>query len=149
EPLKKPILLCLFDGKPAAAGFIHQSVSSSIVFPDLCVQHLNFFVTTLHPSAPIVLGLPWLRTTNPVIDWPTLSISFRSGSGSNLPTMTTAMSSYATPLPCQDRNLAPYANSPNDTGDTLTVSLGPSSSPNELCTSPLSLTSHSVAVSPD
>src|SRR5712664_3055092 len=32
EPLDRPIALCLFDGKPATAGFIHESVTTSVAF---------------------------------------------------------------------------------------------------------------------
>jgi len=34
EPLDRPIALCLFDGKPATAGFIHESVNISVSFAD-------------------------------------------------------------------------------------------------------------------
>src|SRR5882724_4672812 len=58
EPLDCPIALCLFDGKPATAGFIHESVNTSISFADHSTQSLSLLVTKLHPSAPIILGLP-------------------------------------------------------------------------------------------
>jgi len=60
EPLDRPIALCLFNGKPAMAGFIHESVNTSISFADHSTQSLSLLVTKLHPSALIVLGLPWL-----------------------------------------------------------------------------------------
>src|SRR5467141_2020669 len=69
EPLDLPVALCLFDGKPMTAGFIHESVTTSVVFADGSIQPLSLLVTKLHPSAPIILGLPWLRSTNPIIDW--------------------------------------------------------------------------------
>ena len=47
--------------------------------------------TTLHPSAMIVLGLPWLCSTKPVIDWATLSITSPLGTASTLPTVTVTM----------------------------------------------------------
>src|SRR5882724_4770134 len=34
EPLDRLIALCLFDGKPATAGFIHESVDISVLFAD-------------------------------------------------------------------------------------------------------------------
>src|SRR5882724_8974689 len=80
EPLDRPITLCLFDGKPATAGFIHESVHISVSFADCSTQSLSLLVTKLHPSAPIVLGLPWLRSTNPTIDWSALLLTFKTAS---------------------------------------------------------------------
>src|SRR5882672_6842060 len=60
EPLDHPIALCLFDGKPVTAGFIHESVTTSVAFTDGSTQNLSLLVTKLHPSAPLVFGLPWL-----------------------------------------------------------------------------------------
>ncbi|KAG5727060.1 hypothetical protein E4T56_gene20311 [Termitomyces sp. T112] len=31
-------------------------------------------MTKLHPSAPVILGFPWLCSTNPCINWPTLTL---------------------------------------------------------------------------
>jgi hypothetical protein len=93
-PLPTPVFLSLFDGKPSSAGHISHSVDTQVSFADLSTQELRLLVTTLHPSAPIVLGLPWLRLTNPLIDWATLSITFPSGPKSELPPLTTALSCY-------------------------------------------------------
>src|SRR5882724_5473431 len=60
EPLDCLITLYLFDGKPANAGFIHESVNISVSFADHSTQSLSLLVTKLHPSTPIILGLPWL-----------------------------------------------------------------------------------------
>ena len=49
--------------------------------------------------APIVLGLLWLRTTNPTINWETLSLAFPSGTASMLPHMTVAMACTMIDLP--------------------------------------------------
>src|SRR5882724_5710560 len=73
EPLDQPITLCLFDGKPATARFIHESVNISVLFADCLTQSLSLLVTNLHLSALIVLGLPWLLSTNPMINWLALS----------------------------------------------------------------------------
>src|SRR5882672_11010280 len=48
EPLDRPISLCLFDGKPATAGFIHESVTTSVTFTDGSTQNLSLLVTKLH-----------------------------------------------------------------------------------------------------
>src|SRR5882724_94855 len=60
EPLDCLITLCLFNGKPATAGFIHESVNISVSFADHSTQSLPLLVMKLHPSAQIILGLPWL-----------------------------------------------------------------------------------------
>src|SRR5882724_345034 len=74
EPLDHPIALCLLDGKPATARFIHEFVNISVSFADCLTQSLSLLVTKLHPAALIVLGLPWLRSTNPMIDWLALAM---------------------------------------------------------------------------
>ena len=79
EPLDLLITLCLFNGKPATAGFIHESVTTPVAFTDGLTQDLSLLVTKLHPSAPMVFGLPWLQSTNPIIDWSTLSLTFQTG----------------------------------------------------------------------
>src|SRR5882672_11025066 len=60
KTLDCPIALCLLDGKPATAGFIHESVTTSVAFTDGSTQNLSLLVTKLHPLALMVLGLPWL-----------------------------------------------------------------------------------------
>ncbi|KAG5731802.1 hypothetical protein E4T56_gene1526 [Termitomyces sp. T112] len=37
-------------------------------------QELRLLITKLHPSAPIVLGFSWLCSTNPHINWPSLTL---------------------------------------------------------------------------
>src|SRR5882724_9444035 len=41
EPMDRPIALCLFDGKPATTGFIHESVNISVSFADCSTQSLS------------------------------------------------------------------------------------------------------------
>src|SRR5882724_8986496 len=48
EPLDHPITLCLLDGKPATARFIHESVNISVLFADHSTQSLSLLVTKLH-----------------------------------------------------------------------------------------------------
>src|SRR5882724_4511618 len=90
EPLDRPITLCLFDGEPATAGFIHESVNITVSFADCSTQSLSLLVTKLHPSALIILGLQWLRSTNPTIDWSALSLTFKTGPRSALPSLALA-----------------------------------------------------------
>jgi len=68
-----PIKLSLFDGEPTSHGLITHSISTNLLFPPSSFQVVDLLVMTLHPSASIVLGLPWLRYTNPDIDWDSTS----------------------------------------------------------------------------
>ena len=67
--LRNPIRLELFDGSPTTAGFITHSINLDVLYPSGDPVTLTFLITALHPSAQIVLGMPWLQTTNPTIDW--------------------------------------------------------------------------------
>src|SRR5882724_8832896 len=51
EPLDLLITLCLFNGKPVTAGFIHESVNISVSFADHLTQSLSLLVMKLHPSS--------------------------------------------------------------------------------------------------
>ncbi|KAJ3833093.1 hypothetical protein F5878DRAFT_646227 [Lentinula raphanica] len=52
-----------------------------IKFDDGTVHTEPLLVTRLHPSARIVLGLPWLRKYyNPTIDWKTMTLAFEGHS---------------------------------------------------------------------
>lgn len=75
-PLQTPIVLELFDGTPTSSGTISHYISTDVVLPTGSTQHIRFLVTVLHPSAKVVLGIPWLKATKPSIDWSTLQISF-------------------------------------------------------------------------
>ena len=89
--LRSPIALCLFDGKPAMSGFIHEYLDTTLTISDSSLQDTLLLVTKLHPSATIVLRLPWLCSTKPIINWVTLSITFPLSTASILPTMMVAM----------------------------------------------------------
>lgn len=75
--LERPVPLELFDGQPTSAGEISKAYKDSISFADGTIQTVEFLVTRLHPTAPVVLGLPWLRKFNPDINWSDLSLAFR------------------------------------------------------------------------
>src|SRR5882724_2356508 len=124
EPLDCQIALCLFDGKPVTAGFIHESVNTSVLFADCSTQSLSLLVTKLHPSAPIVLGLPWLRSTNPTIDWSALLLTFKTGPRSALPSLALARACSTAALRHEDiiSDLSPAF----DTIPELCTSSGPS-----------------------
>lgn len=73
--LVSPLSLELFDGSKASAGTITHYLRLPIVFANGFSQTLPLLVTPLHPSIQIVLGLTWLRITNPRIDWKSMSLS--------------------------------------------------------------------------
>ena len=77
--LDQPIPLELFDGQPTSAGEITKSFKDTISFANGTIQTVEFLVTRLHPTAPIVLRLPWLKQFNPDINWSNLSLAFREG----------------------------------------------------------------------
>ena len=79
SPLPIPIKLSLFDGKLTSHGLITHSVSTNLLFSPSSFQVIDLLVTTLHPTASIILGLPWLCYTNPDVDCTRLQIQFCLG----------------------------------------------------------------------
>ncbi len=72
-PSRRPLLLA--DGKPA------DTISEYTLIPCQIGDHQElglFFVVNLAPDTPLILGLPWLRRHNPVIDWAALTLTFSS-----------------------------------------------------------------------
>ncbi|KAG6896399.1 hypothetical protein C0992_008521 [Termitomyces sp. T32_za158] len=76
QDIAKPLELQLFNGHPAPSGPITKSHSSTLILDNGLRFPVDFLVTQLHESTPIVLGLPWLRNVNPDIDWATLTMKF-------------------------------------------------------------------------
>ncbi|KAG5735323.1 hypothetical protein E4T56_gene11060 [Termitomyces sp. T112] len=72
--LPAPIPLKLFDGDSTPAGDITHCLETTLTFTDGQQQKLRLLITKLHPSAPVVLGFSWFRSTNPCIDWPSLTL---------------------------------------------------------------------------
>ncbi|KAG5733978.1 hypothetical protein E4T56_gene6788 [Termitomyces sp. T112] len=70
--LPTPIPLKLFDGD--STPDITHCLEMTLTFTDGQQQELRLLVTKLHPSAPIVLGFSWLRSTNPCVNWPSLTL---------------------------------------------------------------------------
>ena len=79
ELLKQPITLYNIDGSLNEAGSITHKVQLLLkVGQD--EEKFDFFVTSLGPEK-VILGLPWLRHCNPMIDWQqsTMKLSATSG----------------------------------------------------------------------
>ncbi|KAG5715182.1 hypothetical protein E4T56_gene3096 [Termitomyces sp. T112] len=77
QPLRRlpaPIPLKLFDRDSTPAGDITHCLEMTLTFADGQQQELRLLITKLHPSAPVVLGFSWLRSTNPHINWPSLTL---------------------------------------------------------------------------
>ncbi|KAG5333425.1 hypothetical protein C0989_005781, partial [Termitomyces sp. Mn162] len=77
QPLRRlpaPIPLKLFDGDSTPVGDITHCLETTLTFADGQQQELRLLVTKLHPSAPVVLGFSWLCSTNPRVDWPSLTL---------------------------------------------------------------------------
>lgn len=72
-----PRNLRLFDGGLAPAGLITHSIALDIIPPKGILHSQTFLLSSLDPSAPIVLGIDWLTSHNPSIDWETSDLSFK------------------------------------------------------------------------
>ncbi|KAG5721949.1 hypothetical protein E4T56_gene18387 [Termitomyces sp. T112] len=72
--LPTPIPLKLFDGDSTPVGDITHCLETTLTFANGQQQELRLLVTKLHPSAPIVLGFSWLCSTNPHVNWPSLTL---------------------------------------------------------------------------
>ncbi|KAG5720269.1 hypothetical protein E4T56_gene3343 [Termitomyces sp. T112] len=72
--LPAPIPLKLFDGDSTPVGDITHCLEMTLTFANGQQQELRLLITKLHPSAPVVLGFSWLHSTNPRVDWPSLTL---------------------------------------------------------------------------
>ncbi|KAG6896427.1 hypothetical protein C0992_008361 [Termitomyces sp. T32_za158] len=77
-PQRLPISICLrlFDRNASSVGDITHFVHLPITFANRQQQELQRLVTKLHASALLILGLPWLQSTNPWINWQSLTLHF-------------------------------------------------------------------------
>jgi hypothetical protein len=68
---------------------LNHIVTLPVMFVDGSQQHIEFVESQLHPSTPIILGLPWLQQANPQISWADMRIEHM---GYHLDLMTTPLS---------------------------------------------------------
>jgi Retrotransposon gag protein len=85
--LVTPCPLWLFDG--SIANDLDHIVMLPVTFVDGLWQHIEFIESQLHPSTPVILGLPWLRQANPQISWANMHIEHM---GYHLDLVTTPLS---------------------------------------------------------
>ena len=74
EVLDQPIVVETADGSPISSGPIRQQALVNITHGDKEVRLPIHPITT--PHAQIILGRDWLRLSNPLIDWRSLSVSY-------------------------------------------------------------------------
>jgi Retroviral aspartyl protease len=76
EQKKIPVPVNVIDGRPISSGHIthHTSV---ILQAGPHLETIQFDVTCLGES-PVILGIPWLRTHNPHLNWKRNTIEFNS-----------------------------------------------------------------------
>ncbi|KAG6884128.1 hypothetical protein C0993_001123 [Termitomyces sp. T159_Od127] len=68
QKLPLPIGLTLFDGSSTSTGNITHYVQTTLIFVNGQWQDLQLLMTCLHVSTPLILGLLWLRSTNPHVN---------------------------------------------------------------------------------
>uniref|UniRef100_A0A803JZ19 CCHC-type domain-containing protein n=1 Tax=Xenopus tropicalis TaxID=8364 RepID=A0A803JZ19_XENTR len=80
-PLKKkqfPVFLRVADGSPINSGpILLESTPLSLTLNKIHHEHLSFDIVS-SPLSPVIIGLPWLRRHNPVINWDSGCITFSS-----------------------------------------------------------------------
>ncbi|KAG5722473.1 hypothetical protein E4T56_gene2878 [Termitomyces sp. T112] len=74
QHLPTPILLKLFNSDTTPARDITHCLEVTMTFANGQQQKLQLLIMKLHSSAPIILGFSWLCSTNPCIDWPSLTL---------------------------------------------------------------------------
>ncbi|KNZ81306.1 hypothetical protein J132_02078 [Termitomyces sp. J132] len=81
--LSAPIPLKLFDGDPTPARDITHCLEMIMTFAKGWQQELQLLIMKLHPSVPVILGFSWLHSTNPHINWPSLTLCLNQNNPTN------------------------------------------------------------------
>ncbi|KAG5349688.1 hypothetical protein C0989_002367 [Termitomyces sp. Mn162] len=74
QHLSTLILLKLFDSDFTSTRDITHCLEMTMTFTNGRHQDLQLLITKLHLSAPVILGFSWLHSTNPCIDWSSLTL---------------------------------------------------------------------------
>ena len=82
-PLKRPIPLSNIDGTKNKAGSLTHYARLTLKIGDH-EETSDFLITDIGPE-DVILGLPWLKKTNPVIDWNLGQMVLQSGLNSEVP----------------------------------------------------------------
>ncbi|KAG5731545.1 hypothetical protein E4T56_gene5471 [Termitomyces sp. T112] len=77
------IPLKLFDGDPTPVGDITHCLEMTMTLANGRQQELQLLITKLHPSTPIILGFSWLCSTNPHVNWPSLTLRLNRDNPTN------------------------------------------------------------------
>ena len=109
QNLEKPLRLSLFDGSTASQGLIIQSTTLDIYFTCSTRHRVQFLLTPLDPSASAVLGYSWLTQYNPLIDWVTQELKFRTPENEILSVDAASSTSARAPPELSPRTLQPPA----------------------------------------
>jgi hypothetical protein len=104
-----PITLRYLDG---SSSIISEMLRLPILFPSGDVQNMDFYVTRLDAPSDLVLGYNWLRRFNPLIDWSTGNISFRSNV---IPDVSLSTSQADMPVLDSENLGRPAENKPSET----------------------------------
>ncbi|KAG6877073.1 hypothetical protein C0993_010506 [Termitomyces sp. T159_Od127] len=76
QRLLLPIRFTLFDGSSTSTNDITHYIQTTLTFANGQQQDLWLLMIHLHASAPLILGLFWLHSTNPCVNWWNLTLHF-------------------------------------------------------------------------
>uniref|UniRef100_A0A803JAE8 Retrotransposon gag domain-containing protein n=1 Tax=Xenopus tropicalis TaxID=8364 RepID=A0A803JAE8_XENTR len=73
-----PLLIRVADGSPISSGpILKESIPLRVCMNKIHSEMLSFDVVA-SPLSPIIIGLPWLRKHNPIVEWERGKITFSS-----------------------------------------------------------------------
>ncbi|KAJ1114308.1 hypothetical protein NDU88_002547 [Pleurodeles waltl] len=86
-PRKDPEIVLAVDGTPLKSGSLTEHTEDvGLIFNGVSPEHKERIRLDIieAPQYEIILGMPWLRKHNPVIDWQTKTVSFQSSRCENI-----------------------------------------------------------------